>query len=156
MSIMFRLMTLVMLLVSVQAVNAADEAVAAENQASSEDGGLQPAYPAWPERQTRKNDVPPPPPGPYMSTALTYAGQGFSCCPGSETGGDGEQKIVHSPFFKGMPWPEKQRPPQRWLPEGGEYTYAPDDIPVPSQAERYGYQGRPAWQPIYPPPRGYR
>lgn len=155
MYIMLRVIALIMMFTLVQAVNAEAEEDAAGAETEATVDALPPAYPAWPQQQTRKDDLPPPPPGPYMSTALAYSGQGFSCCPGSEAGMDDEQqKNMHSPFFRNMPWPERRLPPQQWLPEGGEYTFAPADgiPPAPAQLKQYGYPGRPAWQPMYPPP----
>lgn len=158
MYIMFRLIALFMMLLSVQTAIAEEQPDATQAPtAPGESGVMPPVYPSWPERTVQKNIVPPPPPGPYMSTALTYAGTGFSCCPGSEK--DKEQQ-VDSPSFNTMQWPERRRPPMPWVPESGEYTFAPDNAvttPGPTQANPYGYQGGYPWQPMYPPPpRRYR
>ena len=69
------------------AVSAADE-VSSSNPESAENDVLdatkaETVFPKWPERKfyTRAAQIPPPPPGPYMSTALSGAAAGF---PGAE------------------------------------------------------------------------
>ncbi len=90
---------------------------------------LPPAYPEWPERSFRTEFVPPPPPGPYMSSAMS----GVHEFPDNRGGLRNEfsEPQIESPFFSAdMPWPdtpERDRP-RAWLPESGEYRYVPDEI----------------------------
>ncbi len=111
--------------------------------------------------------VPPPPPGPYMSTALVenerFAGHG-------DTRPDGSVSAmpVSPPFSVEAPWPN-QRLPDKWLPDEG-YRYAPPEGPnvAPRQhampmlnrgreqrpyGPPYPQQARPStlWQPLPPP-----
>ena len=117
---------------------------------------LPPAYPEWPERSFRTDFVPPPPAGPYMSSAMS----GINEFP-HNTGGlrheFGEPQI-ESPYFSAdMPWPdtpERDRP-QPWMPESGQYNYVPEE--VVRQLEERSPVNRgdfPAYQPFprFPPP----
>lgn len=117
---------------------------------------LPPAYPAWPERSFRSEIIPPPPGGPYMSSAMT----GITAFP-DNTGGlrhEVGEPAEPSPFFSAdMPWPETSEHdrPRPWVPDGGEYRYVPEDIvrelestsPIPRPQH-------PMLQPFprYPPP----
>jgi len=83
---------------------------------------LPPAYPEWPERPLRREIIPPPPGGPYMSSALSDV-DAFP----ADTGGlrdEFSRQQLHSPFFEAdMPWPETpdRGQPEAWIPESGEY-----------------------------------
>ena len=155
MHVMFRLVALIMMSLLMQPVTAAvnaDRPAAQRPDAGS--AGMPPAYPDWPEREVRVNAVPAPPLGPYLSTGLSSTGNRFACC--DEVVGKQEQSAP----FKDMPWPERRRPPRQWIPEGGGYNYAPENVvnnPAPRQPGGYRNQWmpQPAWQPMYQrPPQG--
>lgn len=114
---------------------------------------LPPAYPEWPERPARRKLIPPPPGGPYMSSALSD----IDAFP-ADTGGLRNEPRDHQmpPPFLGadMPWPEtpEYSPPEAWIPESGEYRFVPEEVvrqlesPAPGQWQEY---------PRYMPPRVY-
>jgi hypothetical protein len=103
---------------------------------------LPPAYPQWPERPARRKLIPPPPGGPYMSSALSD----IDAFP-SNTGGlrnELREQRMPSPFLEAdMPWPEtpEYARPEPWIPESGEYHFVPEDVvrqlesPAPSQRQ---------------------
>ena len=120
-------------------------------------GDLPPAYPEWPERPFPAEIVPPPPAGPYMSSAMME----INVFP-DDTGGlrhEIREEQMRSPFFSAdMPWPEtpeKDRP-QPWLPESGEYNYVPEEVvrqlESPAPFMRPQYQGPQPYQRFPPPP----
>ena len=90
---------------------------------------LPPAYPEWPERTFRDDFLPPPPPGPYMSSAMSE----INVFP-ENTGGlrpEVRGQPMQSPFFSAdLPWPEttEHDRPRPWMPETGEYRFVPEDI----------------------------
>ena len=109
-------------------------------------------FPQWPNRvQANKEMVPPPPPGPYMSTALSdYSVKGSRFKHGvsrPEMGFDVVNPTIDS-FSPDIPWPDDLRTPRRWVPEKG-YTFAPPPVkrnvtPArPSNNNNYGYNYRP-------------
>lgn len=126
----FMLLQLVMfgLTAQVSATEAMDEA-SSDSQPVNEEVG-QPA-----------DDVtPPPPPGPYMSTALPES---------PDFGGEQHSMyddMVSSPFFSpDMPWPSgRNMMPRRWMPDEG-YVYAPPQMPVMPRRTR---PQRPASPPM--------
>lgn len=105
-------------------------------------------FPAWPERKQSNRDlVPPPPPGPYMSSALSD----FSV-KGPSFGLSHEKHELNQPvprvdpsnvpmetFSPDRPWPEQHAykkhkndcpptcSPSRWMPENG-YQYVKPDV----------------------------
>lgn len=104
------------------------QTVVAETTDETSDSAQEPAqmkFPSWPERHRHyipDTDFVPPPPGPYMSNALSAIANGF-----------GEEGAAARPsdeeFFKpDMSWPERRfaPPPTRWMPEEG-YRFAPPD-----------------------------
>ena len=120
-------------------------------------GDLPPAYPEWPERTFRTEIVPPPPGGPYMSSALTE----INVFP-HDTGGLRYEYVepqMESPFFSAdMPWPdtpERDRP-QPWYPESGQYNYVPEEIvrqlESPSPMQQYDYARQQPFRRFPPPP----
>ena len=128
---------------------------------------LPPAYPEWPERSIRSELIPPPPPGPYMSSAMS----GIDAFP-ADTGGlrdKHDEWQMRSPFSEmDMPWPdtpERERP-ELWMPESGEYRFVPEEIvrqldsPVPGIRQEYQrfrpYPGYPPAAPVRQPYYGYR
>ncbi len=117
---------------------------------------LPPAYPEWPERSFRSEIVPPPPAGPYMSSAMS----GIDVFP-HDTGGlryESNEQQMESPFFtEDMPWPEtpERDRPRPWIPDSGEYNYVPDDIVRQLESTSPVYrQQYPVHQhfPRFPPP----
>jgi|GEM_PF-3027930 len=122
--------------------------------------GLPPAYPEWPERTFRNEFVPPPPGGPYMSSAMSE----INAFP-DDTGGlrhEFAEPQMESPFFSAdMPWPEtpERDRPQAWYPESGEYNYVPEEVvrqlesPAPVKVPEFPrHQPIPRFRPP-PPPR---
>ena len=119
------------------------------------DNGLPPAYPEWPQRAIRTDMVPLPPPGPYMSSAMSD----IDAFP-SDTGGlrddFSEQHMQSSSFSADMPWPEtpERDRPELWVPESGEYRFVPEDVvrQLETQTTNRGSQP-PIYQPYprYPP-----
>lgn len=124
---------------------------------------LPPAYPEWPERSVRKQIIPPPPGGPYMSSAMS----GIDAFP-AHTGGlryESRKKVMHSPDFNvDMPWPEtpERDPPELWMPESGEYRFVPEEVvrelessPPGRRLEQRMYQPYPRYPPAPPLRRPY-
>ncbi|MGB5397189.1 MAG: hypothetical protein WBN96_08575 [Gammaproteobacteria bacterium] len=111
-------------------------------------------FPPWPEAEAAdmpESDFVPPPPGPYMSNALSVVGSGFDSGPAPQL------EPTDSVFFKpDMAWPERRfaQPPERWMPKDG-YHYVPEDAVRQTPLARhynqpYGYSGAPRYmQPAY-------
>ena len=157
------------LLAQITPVSAEQQAAASLPQAIPGSGGLPqpairsglpPAYPEWPERTFEREFVPPPPGGPYMSSAMS----GIDVFP-NDTGGLRHEYVepqIESPFFSAdMPWPDtpERDSPRPWYPESGEYHYVPEEVvrqlESPSLMERPGvpmYQPMPRFRPPPPPP----
>lgn len=116
---------------------------------------LPPAYPEWPARPARRELIPPPPGGPYMSSALSD----IDAFP-ADTGGLRDDSMDHqmqSSFFTAdMPWPEtpEKARPEPWIPESGEYHFVPEEIVRQLESElpgkRQEYQRYPPFR-RYPP-----
>jgi len=90
---------------------------------------LPPAYPEWPERPVRRELIPPPPGGPYMSSAMSDI-EAFPADTGGLRNKSREQQMP-SPIFKtDMPWPEtpEYTRPETWIPESGEYRFVPEEV----------------------------
>lgn len=119
-------------------------------------GDLPPAYPAWPERMVRTNMVPPPPDGPYMSSAMSDI-DAFPSNTGGLRNDIDEQSIESSLFSVDTPWPEtpERDRPELWVPESGEYRFVPEELvrQLESPVTRRGLQPQ-MYQPYprYPPP----
>jgi len=158
MHIMFKLLIFITMSLSIQTASANAESGDASGQQHASSTSLPPAYPAWPDREVQRTAIPAPPSGPYMSTGLSNKAGGFS---GRE---NRNPQRAHSPLFKTMPWPERRRPPQQWMPENGQYHYAPGNInrpppvhnPVPSGWYGNAYRPVPQWQPMRQPSPQYR
>ena len=83
------------------------------------------SLPRWPERQQINREViPPAPPGPYMSSALSG-----SSINGASFAADNKPAIKLEPsslpmdaFDPDIPWPSNSQTPDRWVPENG-YNY---------------------------------
>jgi hypothetical protein len=132
MHIMIRMCMLVIMALIVRT------AIAAERVQQAGDPGVGthvtagsfPLIAEWREHlSSRSSDMlPPPPPGPYMSTALTPMPGIYEPESGVEQSTGAE--MADSPFFKtNMQWPEDNRqPPRRWMPEQGQYQYVPEEV----------------------------
>lgn len=119
------------------------------------------SYPRWPEQSLPKRDIiPPPPPGPYMSTALnrfSLEGPSFdrpeiSRPPRSRVSAFETADTRMPAFDPDMPWPDdpgsnNSTPLKRWQPEKGyhfvdESEKPGSDVPVYYTQPQYvyGYQ----------------
>jgi hypothetical protein len=115
-------------------------------------GGLLHLIPEWRENVAIRNDiVPPPPPGPYMSTALTPMPGVYEPESGIEQNVGTE--MANSPFFMpDMHWPDENRqPPRRWMPVQGEYQYVPEEVLEQQRQLDTGYTR--SYPPIQQPRR---
>ena len=125
-------------------------------------GAFTPAqpFPQWPQQETFKREIiPPPPPGPYMSSALSdYSVKG----PAFARDNSRSDKQVLPPgrdirkFSPDRPWPDDLRPTQRWMPENG-YHFIPPMIK--QAAPGYGYPPQQYRSRVYAPSdyrRGYQ
>jgi len=107
-------------------------------------------YRPWsgPSARVVRENVPPPPPGPYLSSALSGVSSGFSGEASRET-----TVAQPSPLLRpDTPWPVKQDRPKRWAPEG-EVTYAPDNAASLPEANRPYSANRMQPRMMYRPPR---
>lgn len=118
---------------------------------------------AWPVAHVKKEGVPPPPPGPYISSALSEMNQPFSSNTtrnSQSMAGTGSQHSPSPLLRPDMPWPVKRFPPKMWRPEGGA-NYAPDVMLAPPVLNRPPFVNRmPAppmrySRPYYPPYTNY-
>lgn len=89
-------------------------------------------FPRWPERKTEHREiVPPPPPGPYMSTALTLTSPDTGKSPFTRERGTDRAPARHgsdvamSMFSPDIPWPSTSDSPNRWEPEAGYHYVQP-------------------------------
>ena len=155
MQVMFKLFVLIMMSLTMSLALANEIAGV---QGEGRNTQLPPAYPSWSDHPVQKSTVPAPPSGPYMSTGLSNTGQGFACCKSRNA-----KRMASAPLLNNMPWPERRRPPQQWMPENGQYNYAPGNVGAPRSAPvkwpvQQGWYGgapmygqRPAWQPMRQP-----
>ena len=107
----------------------APEAAAGSAVASdSEEQQRKFSFPRWPERhQVNRELIPPAPPGPYMSSALSdssFNGDFFAA--------DNKPAITLEPpswpmdaFGPDTPWPSHSQTPDRWEPESGYHYVKP-------------------------------
>lgn len=112
-------------------------------------------FPRWPQRQQKtRQRIPPPPPGPYMSTALSD-----HSVTGPSFGRDVNRSEANNPAFNfdpsGMPmsafspdrpWPDNLRSnetssPNRWMPEKG-YQYVKPAVKQRHRAAKNAYYRR--------------
>ncbi len=103
-------------------------------------------FPRWPERRHEKRErLPPPPPGPYMSSALALDGSVVSNSPFS-----GDQSLAKVPakasvskstFSPDISWPSNSHSPHRWKPEAGYHYVQPqaEKQPYPAVPSNYQY-----------------
>ena len=128
--------------------------------------GLPPAYPQWPERPVRRQIIPPPPGGPYMSSAMSEI-DAFPADSGGlrNESNESRERQMRSPLFKvDMPWPEtpERVTPELWMPESGEYKFVPEAVvrelessPSGRRLEQQMYQPYPRYPPAPPLRRPY-
>jgi hypothetical protein len=96
--------------------------------------------PEWREQPVIRNEeIVPPPPGPYMSTALTPMPGVYEPDSGFEQNAGTE--MANSPFFMpDMKWPDETRQPtRRWKPEKGQYLYVSDEVLEQQKQLKSGY-----------------
>ena len=105
-------------------------------------------FPRWPERRHEKRErLPPPPPGPYMSSALALDGSAVSNSPFSRDQGPAkvstQSSVSKSTFGPDTPWPSNSRSPHRWKPESGYHYVQPKVMnqvyPAMPSNYQYGY-----------------
>lgn len=113
---------------AVQESAPADSAPTADESNLDQADSYPNAFPAWPTRRPAASNtsrIPPAPPGPYMSTALTgdsMRGMSFGRNPDDDTP-PGFNPPMNT-FSPDRPWP-KMRMTDRWMPEGG-YNFIDD------------------------------
>lgn len=146
----FTLLLTQAMVIQAQPAGATDPATGAQGQEAAADSGRsQPRsyyFPRWPEKRSAPRErVPPPPPGPYMSSALT--GNSLDT-PSFFEPKKPEVKFESSSapvatFSPDTPWPSTSESPQRWEPENGYNYVKPQAIqqryPVRSPYYNYGY-----------------
>jgi hypothetical protein len=139
-----------------------DQQLTAQSQQASNQqmGKMHRNFPRWPERaQAHKELIPPPPPGPYMSTALNdhsvqgrSFGAGLNKPPVHHFDPSAVPMDMYSPD---RPWPDNLRPSNHWMPDKG-YHFASPSVhkkPYPATApnmpvhSNYGYRPGPAINP---------
>lgn len=135
----FRLIALIIMMLMIQTVTAAEAVIDAEvvDAESTKPAALPPAYPEWPQQTAHVSAVPAPPLGPYMSTGLQGATRGFACCEQRDAGSEDSLSLENAP------WPKRRLPPRQWQPENGEYSYAPGDAAEVTGTGQQGKYGRP-------------
>lgn len=99
-------------------------------------------FPEWPERKLypRAAQIPPPPPGPYMSTALSGVSVGFP------SAGNTPPRPVYAPVAPGANW---QPMSPRGFQQNGRYPYPAERYPVDMAPGRFDGRGiMPMLQPM--------
>ena len=152
MHIMFRMCMLVIMVLVIRTAIASEKVQTDVTVADTlrSEGSVHP-IPEWRGTVAIRNDVvPPPPQGPYMSTALTPMPGVYEPESGIEQNVGAE--MANSPFFMSdMHWPEDNRPsPRRWMPVQGEYQYVPEEVLEQRKQIDTGY--RRSYTPMQPRP----
>ena len=109
-------------------------------------------FPRWPAREQASREVmPPAPPGPYMSSALSpfsMTGPAFSRDANQTAIRMRSTEMPMKAFSPDIPWPGNLDSPQRWLPENG-YTFvnpalqnSPYPVAPPQRSSSYYRQQR--------------
>lgn len=122
--LLFFLLTQAMV-VPVQASDAPEAAAGSTVASGSEEQQREFSFPRWPERQQVNREViPPAPPGPYMSSALSGSSiNGASFAADNKPAIKPESSsLPMEAFGPDIPWPSKSKTPDRWEPENG-YNY---------------------------------
>jgi len=110
-------------------------------------------FPSWPaKREVKHERVPPPPPGPYMSSALSGASFSGSASRHDDSSAGSRSAMLPQAQVKPMqkfspdaPWPNSNmgHSPQRWKPENGYNFVNPAKImPNPNMPPNYYYGNR--------------
>jgi len=105
-------------------------------------------FPQWPNRkQVKREMVPPPPPGPYMSTALSgrsFKAPSFSNQTNKPNMTFDSSNVSLDTFSPDVLWPTNIEPPSRWMPENGYRFVQPQAANNSQQAapgnNQYGYR----------------
>lgn len=142
MHIMFRMCMLVIMALLIRTVAASENIQQASAPAADTrwTGASTAIIPEWREQPAIRNEeIVPPPPGPYMSTALTPMPGVYESDSGYEQYAGTE--MAKSPFFMpDMKWPEDTRqPPRRWMPEKGQYLYVSEEVLEQQKQLKSGY-----------------
>jgi len=123
-------------------------------QKTSEQSPVSP-FPQWPQRkQAKKEMLPPPPPGPYMSTALSgnsMKAPSFSKQATKRSMAFDSSDISMDTFSPDIPWPKNLTTPSpsRWMPDNGYQYVQPRAMDnrrqvVPAQVNSNNYRPRSA------------
>ena len=136
----------------VQAAETSAAGVGVESSGMNSNNSKQGAYafPRWPERnnQRKAERVPPPPPGPYMSSAMTLDGSAAENSPFARDRRSASvpagSSVSRTKFSPETPWPSNSNSPHRWKPETG-YRYVRPQVdnqvyPAAASDYRYGYR----------------
>ncbi len=103
-------------------------------------------FPEWPAKKVQLKDIPPPPPlGPYMSSALNNGqieSPRFSNAAPARA--PAVQDLPAANFSPDMPWPGDEQNTHRWMPESG-YQFVP---PVLSASNPAGMKRAESRQPM--------
>lgn len=126
-------LSLLLQTVAVQAAESPDVAAEAiAESATASNAEQQPGefnFPRWPERkQINRKEIPPAPPGPYMSSALSdfsATGPAFSRALNKPAIMMNPSEMPMKAFSPDIPWPSSVETPQRWKPENGYHFVEP-------------------------------
>lgn len=106
-----------------QAAETAEASAESMAVASGEEPQRRYSFPQWPERkQVTREVIPPAPPGPYMSSALSHfstAGTTFSRRADKPVARMRSPEMPMQAFSPDLAWPSQLASPQRWIPENG-------------------------------------
>ncbi len=120
--LLFFLLTQFMV-VQVQAADAPEAVAELAAASGSEEQQRKFSFPRWPERrQVNRVIIPPAPPGPYMSSALSnfsVEGPAFAGDTNKPAIKMGSSDVPMEAFSPDTPWPNTIISPQRWKPENG-------------------------------------
>jgi hypothetical protein len=112
----------------------------------------------WPDYQPINKDLtPPPPPGPYMSTALsdhTVKRRPFGQRKNKPVRGSVPSAMPMDMYSPDRPWPDNLRPPKHWAPENGNHYVSPAVRNKPSPAAAHPAAAH-NMSPNRPPGDGY-
>lgn len=111
------------MVVQVQASDAPEAADEPAVDSGSEEQQRKFSFPRWPERQQVNREViPPAPPGPYMSSALSnfsVEGPAFARDINKPAIKMSSSDVPMEAFSPDTPWPSNIESPQQWKPENG-------------------------------------
>ena len=152
--LLFFLVTQSMVL-QAQAADAPEAAVDSTVAAGSEEPQRRFSFPRWPERkQVNRELIPPAPPGPYMSSALSGSSfnRDFFAADNKSATKFEPSSLPMDAFGPDIPWPSHSQTPDRWQPESGYHYVKPAVKKQPYTAlpynrppnYNYGYRA-PVW-----------